>query len=192
LELTANYSVIRNQTTSPLLKLPREIRDRVYDFALDLGSGQILHGDHNYWNREDLIHTCHQIYSETARTYYEQKLRPISKNGVSFSRSAVLKVTVARLTPSQRSCIKKMVLFPTQMMRIVEVGEYVPFELRNMKEIVLRTDLGSSIIADFLRHALAHLGWKGWAEDRGIEYQRDGYAHDACLLEEGTGMGFAG
>ncbi|KAH5281614.1 hypothetical protein HBI71_004780 [Parastagonospora nodorum] len=173
--------VLRNQTASPLLRLSGELCNHIFELALDLRSGHILHDDHNDWNREDFTHTCHQIYSETARTYYKQKLQPLSENGVSFGRSVKARATVAILTPSQRSCIDKAFFIATQVNQLVKVSKYLVFDLPNLRKITVRDDIEDP--QDNQKRLWAQLNLQKWGWYRGYVLHVYENADWACLLE---------
>ncbi|KAH6052053.1 hypothetical protein HBI54_037070 [Parastagonospora nodorum] len=182
--------VLRNQTASPLLRLSGELRNHIFELALDLGSGHILHDDHNDWNREDFTHTCHQIYFETARTYYKQKLQPLSENGVSFGRSVKVRATVAILTPSQRSCVDKAFFIATQVSQLVKVREYLVFDLRNLKKVTVGDDTEDP--QDDRERFWTELELQQWALERGYVFHRDEDADGSCLLERAPGTCIVG
>lgn len=64
-----------NQLASPLLRLPAELRNRIYDLALDLHTSD-LHEDHVTWERLSLAQSSRQLFAETAPQYFEKKMLP--------------------------------------------------------------------------------------------------------------------
>lgn len=108
---TNNHSVRINQKRSPLLRLPAELRSRIYDYVFDSKSIEILHDDHHEWDRLDFSRTCRQIFSETAHDCFKNRLLPISsREGVSCSDLEMLQSTFSKLTRSLRRCVKTVVL----------------------------------------------------------------------------------
>jgi hypothetical protein len=69
----------RNQQQSLLLRLPAEIRNRIFSLAMDLDQPGRSHSDHSVWetppwDRLELSRSCRQIFAETAETYFERWL----------------------------------------------------------------------------------------------------------------------
>lgn len=71
-----SHSARRNQQQSRLLHMPPEIRNMIYDFAMDT-SDHCLHIDKIAWDRLNLSRTCHQIYAETVARYHVKKIVPL-------------------------------------------------------------------------------------------------------------------
>jgi len=77
-----------NQRKSPLLRLPAELRQMIYNFALDINSGattltlangtihlniSVSHNDYFWWSRWSLSLASRQLFAETSKDYFEQK-----------------------------------------------------------------------------------------------------------------------
>jgi hypothetical protein len=101
-------SALQNQTTSPLLRLPPEIRNRIYDFTLDLKSGRIQHDDHYDWDRLELSRTCRQIYAETAADYFDLKILPLHLCEIVIPNIRELEATIEKFAPTQKGAITKV------------------------------------------------------------------------------------
>lgn len=68
---------------SPLLRLPAELRNLIYTFTLDLDMGVYRNASDEelkmiqpLWDSLDFVRTSHQIYAETAHTYFDTKILP--------------------------------------------------------------------------------------------------------------------
>ncbi|KAF2831297.1 hypothetical protein CC86DRAFT_401838 [Ophiobolus disseminans] len=70
----------RSQQHSPLLRLPAELRNRIYTIAIELDISLYFHTEVLDWDRLHLYRTCRQIYAETAPQYFTSKLLPITSN----------------------------------------------------------------------------------------------------------------
>jgi hypothetical protein len=103
-----HYKATQNQT-SPLLRLPSEIRSPIFECTLDLNSDEIQHKNHFTWDRLNLSRTCRQIFAETASRCLESKLLPLRVKGISSDVYRFTDDAIARLTPSQKNMITNIV-----------------------------------------------------------------------------------
>jgi len=76
--LTAN-SAQRNQLHSPLLRLPAEVRNKIFDLTLELSARSWQHESHFHWDRLDLSRASRQIFAETAHAYFAVHLYPVAR-----------------------------------------------------------------------------------------------------------------
>ena len=87
------------------------IHDLVADF-----SPQVVHDDYPTWDRLTFSRTSRQIFAETAPSYFSNKLLPLrNAHGCFFGGTNDWQETMAKLTPSQKRYIKKVVLSWQQM-----------------------------------------------------------------------------
>ncbi|KAH6879058.1 hypothetical protein BKA58DRAFT_453270 [Alternaria rosae] len=57
-----------NQYHSPLLRLPAELRNKIFDLALEISAKSWQHKPDIHWDRLHLSRTSRQIFAETAHT----------------------------------------------------------------------------------------------------------------------------
>jgi hypothetical protein len=105
----AAKSARRNQRTSDLLRMPPEIRNKIYEMTLDTADYR-LHTSHLTWDRLSLSRTCHQIFTETATIYHAKKLIPLSCILHHASSIDFRLPIVEHLTPSQKFAIRHVSL----------------------------------------------------------------------------------
>jgi hypothetical protein len=98
--------------------MPAEIRNRIYDFTLDLQSGQIDHDDYCDWDRLYLSRACRQIFAETASPYFTAKILPLHEHGIRLDARQVTWPIVKALTPSQNSAVTKVTYRTRSTMRL--------------------------------------------------------------------------
>ncbi|KAI4685519.1 uncharacterized protein J4E84_006247 [Alternaria hordeiaustralica] len=81
--LIANASCLeiaqRNQRQSPLLRLPAEIRNKIFDLAQELSARSWKHDSHFYWDRLELSRASRQIFAETAHAYFAIHIYPVAR-----------------------------------------------------------------------------------------------------------------
>jgi hypothetical protein len=106
------HSAQRNQQVSILLRLPPELRMRVYDYVMDTdAAADILHHELWEWNRLEFSHTSRQIFAETAARYFEKKLLPLSSRMVgSLNARESIHDFVSKIPFHQGTHIKEIVL----------------------------------------------------------------------------------
>jgi hypothetical protein len=103
------YIAYRNATTSPLLRLPAEIRNMIYTFALGIGTIRMLHFRHGLNLRYglelsiNLLRVCHQVYTETCLLPY--KLNTFDFIGAS---ACVIKKFLAMRNEAQIAVLSKV------------------------------------------------------------------------------------
>ena len=76
--LTAN-SAQRNQLHSPLLRLSAEIRNKIFNIALDLSARSWQHDSYFHWDRLNLSRASRQIFAETAHAYFAVHIYPVAR-----------------------------------------------------------------------------------------------------------------
>lgn len=74
--LTANSARL-NQYYSPLLRLPAELRNKIFDLALELSANSWQHKSGLHWDRLHLSRTSRQIVAETAH-YFAIHIYPVA------------------------------------------------------------------------------------------------------------------
>ncbi|KAF1959167.1 hypothetical protein CC80DRAFT_545544 [Byssothecium circinans] len=100
------HATIANATHSPLLRLPAELRTRIFQYAMSVPNMIILPigQRHTYGPVDDklpalhLPGVCRQIYSETATMAY-------GENCFSFWTSGVLLAWLSKRTPAQQEAV---------------------------------------------------------------------------------------
>ncbi|KAH6051721.1 hypothetical protein HBI54_037060 [Parastagonospora nodorum] len=95
----------RNQQSSRLLRLPPELRNRIYELAMETHN-PALHTTDLAWERLSLSRTCHQIFAETAMRYHVVKLLPIANMVHHMCHLHRDLHVVKLLAPSQRRAIR--------------------------------------------------------------------------------------
>ncbi|EMD94239.1 hypothetical protein COCHEDRAFT_1094483, partial [Bipolaris maydis C5] len=97
----------RNQATSPLLRLPAELRMKIYDYVFDAGSISPKYEtqDHRTWEYPrtnlSLIQACRQTWAET-------RLLPFTRNVFSGYSEHVIEMLCKNLTRSQANAISRV------------------------------------------------------------------------------------
>jgi hypothetical protein len=61
------------------------------------------------------VYICHQIYAKIACAYYEQNLKPLLENDVSFANITDMGLIISKLTPSQKRCITSVAVHEFQV-----------------------------------------------------------------------------
>jgi hypothetical protein len=146
-----NPSTLRNQLSSPLLKLPAELRAEIYKYVLQKAHGiykfsypffkvthhpldillscPTLEWAHEIPNSFALLYTCRQLHHET-------RLLPFSHNSFNFSVHRACEL-LARLTSKQISAIKAItftfLLSPTG--RLTEARYYMCGRVRLVEKV---------------------------------------------------------
>jgi hypothetical protein len=130
------HSDQKNQVDSPLLRLPAELRNRIYDLALDPDSKNVRHYDHYDWDRLNPSRTCRQIFTDTAAQHYNINILPLQE-GLKFFTLAALRKTTPVLTPSQKEPVVK-IRWKRETQCTTRTGSECPLDaLPNLREVVL-------------------------------------------------------
>ncbi|KAI4683274.1 hypothetical protein J4E81_009403 [Alternaria sp. BMP 2799] len=104
----------RNQTESPLLKLPGEVRNKIYNYVFSVGSVYFGRSHHHYRTSEtdyvpegceptdllDVVSTCRQIRSDTSTLLFKN-------NVIIIDDQKIFKI-VEQLEPHQLEAIKAL------------------------------------------------------------------------------------
>jgi hypothetical protein len=98
-------SASRNQKASIFLRMPPEIRNKVYKMVMGTTHHR-LHTSHFTWDRLNLSRTCHQIFAETATDYHFIKLMPLSYVVHHTPSIDIGLRMIEYLTPSQKLAIR--------------------------------------------------------------------------------------
>ncbi|KAH5281836.1 hypothetical protein HBI71_004790 [Parastagonospora nodorum] len=183
-KLTANVeslSIVQsNQTNFPLLRLPAELRNLIYTFTLDLDIG--VHHNASYKERDplDFARTSHQIYVETAQTYFDTKILPFLRHdSITLPDDDIetMNGILAKLTPLQKTMITHFHFGSCELFNDLSNIELVCplLELPNLREI---TYCKPKIKWNALYHinTAFHRRWRHWMRNEGLRM-------DICELE---------
>lgn len=101
-QANAPISSLRNAHDSPLLRLPAEIRNRIYEYALYVRTLRTSRSGHiqGYHHLHALPHTCRQLKEETALLIF-------SLNSITFNKP-VIDACALRLTAQQVGAVSRI------------------------------------------------------------------------------------
>ncbi|KAF2831298.1 hypothetical protein CC86DRAFT_401839 [Ophiobolus disseminans] len=156
-------TALRNQTELPVLRLPPEIRNYIYDFALDLKSDQLHHDNHHDWNRFNLSYMCRQLYAETAELYFTVKILPLIRGGASFATIREMVSTIEAFSSAQRNAITKVKLPAAATEGKSRAGVQCPFgALLSLKKLLITHDMNVAHRSWVSRSGFRVLGMIEW------------------------------
>jgi hypothetical protein len=166
-----------NQQNSPLLRLPAELRQMVYNFALDINSGatpltlpngtnhltiKVSHNDYFRWSRWSFCRTSRQLFAETSKDYFEQKFIVAFLQKHVYGELEELERNIESLSLDQRRAFNKIRLdrnAPLQLSR--KLNDACPLlQFSNLRVLSVRWNqeryfLGRDLRV-FLRWKLGH------------------------------------
>ena len=115
--------------------MPSEIRNRIYEFALDLQSKQLHHHDKYDWNRLNVARASRQLFAETADNYFRSKILPFYEKRVCFWDLEAMQRIIAELTQSQRRAIRE-VMVDEYTVRYWHASDREPCALRDLPHLL--------------------------------------------------------
>jgi len=165
--LTVN-SAQRNRIQSPLLRLPAEVRNKIYAYTLELVPTEIWRWHHEelyFWDRMFFVRSSREVFAETAAAYFELRLLPY--HCVTLS---VVKLPPRRsglvlpITPSQFRMLGALA-FSWYHAVGLKSGKYCPFAHSGLRRLHI-----SGAPEERIPRLLCEIRLRGWMENPRLKF----------------------